>query len=99
MQKVDVMGVSIDDISLNEAVSRVLSLAADISARSTIAFVNADCLNIAQGDSDYRDILSGADLVFGDGSGVRYAARLLGTPISDNVNGTDLFPGRATRCR
>jgi N-acetylglucosaminyldiphosphoundecaprenol N-acetyl-beta-D-mannosaminyltransferase len=37
--------------------------------------------------------LNGADYVFGDGTGVRWAARYIhGIRLRDNVNGTDLVP-------
>ena len=32
-----------------------------------------------------------SDLVFADGIGVRVAGEILGQPVRDNVNGTDLF--------
>jgi N-acetylglucosaminyldiphosphoundecaprenol N-acetyl-beta-D-mannosaminyltransferase len=38
-------------------------------------------------------VLAGADVVHGDGTGVRWAVRWLhGVPLVDNVNGTDLVP-------
>ena len=40
----------------------------------------------------YREVLNAADIVFGDGTGVRWAARLRGIRLRDNVNGTDLVP-------
>ena len=41
---------------------------------------------------DYRDVLNAADYVFGDGTGVRWAARLHGLRVRDNLVGTDLVP-------
>lgn len=56
-------------------------------------FVNASTLNLACDDARYRDILRGADVVYGDGTGVRWAARALhGVRLADNVNGTDFVP-------
>ena len=43
-------------------------------------------------DATYRAVLNSADYVFGDGTGVRWAARLGGVHLRDNVNGTDLVP-------
>ena len=71
----------------------------------TVYFVNAHTLNLAAADAAYRDVLNAADCVFGDGTGVRWAARLQGVRLQDNVNGTDLVPqlfraaaGRGYRC-
>jgi N-acetylglucosaminyldiphosphoundecaprenol N-acetyl-beta-D-mannosaminyltransferase len=57
-----------------------------------VYIVNAHTLNLAAESSDYRDILNSADAVFGDGTGVRWAARLRGIRMLDNLVGTDLVP-------
>jgi N-acetylglucosaminyldiphosphoundecaprenol N-acetyl-beta-D-mannosaminyltransferase len=60
--------------------------------RSQICFVNPDCLNIAYTNSEYLNVLRRADLVLPDGIGIHLAGRIKGTPMLENVNGTDLFP-------
>lgn len=55
-------------------------------------FVNAHCINVAAGNPAYLQILQQAAAVYPDGSGIRKAGDMLGTPIIDNVNGTDMFP-------
>ena len=89
---------------------RALDLLAElIRARSarvrSVYFVNAHTLNLAAADPTYRDVLNAADYVFGDGTGVRWAARLQGLRVRDNLVGTDLTPqllaatsGRGYRC-
>lgn len=57
-----------------------------------IAFVNPHCANVASQNLRYRGMLNGADLLLPDGSGVLLASRMLGTPLKENTNGTDLFP-------
>ncbi|WP_297573667.1 WecB/TagA/CpsF family glycosyltransferase [uncultured Deefgea sp.] len=57
-----------------------------------IAFVNPHCANLASNNPRYRGMLNGADLLLPDGSGVLLASRMLGTPLKENTNGTDLFP-------
>ena len=57
-----------------------------------VSFVNADCVNIACRSPEYLEALQQSDLVFADGIGVRVAGDVLGQPVRDNVNGTDLFP-------
>ena len=54
--------------------------------------MNADCVNIACRNPEYLEALQQSDLVFADGIGLRLAGDVLGRPVRDNVNGTDLFP-------
>ena len=101
-------GIPIDDVTMDEAVSALAGALepfvdpgqgqrpGDLRPKtaSQACFVNADCINrLAGADGDrYREVLSGARFVFADGSGMRLAGRILGQPVRDNVNGTDLFP-------
>lgn len=63
--------------------------------RTRVAFLNAHCVNQASRDADYRLALDSADAILPDGSGVALAARLHGTRIVENLNGTDLVPALA----
>ena len=44
------------------------------------------------GDPAYKALVSSADRIYADGSGMAVAARLAGRPLAENINGTDLFP-------
>lgn len=57
-----------------------------------IAFVNADCINIAAHNMLYREHIKAMDWVFIDGVGMKIAGKILQQPVHANVNGTDLFP-------
>lgn len=93
-EEIDVLGVGILDVSMSEAVARLKALLHRPDGRSRgIFFVNASTLNLAARDDDYRRTLNAGDFVFGDGTGVRWAARYIhGIRLRDNVNGTDLVP-------
>lgn len=101
-----VLGVRITDVTRPRAVELVGSLLKDPGGRARrVYFVNAHTLNLAAEDAAYRAVLNAADYVFGDGTGVRWAARMRGIRVRDNVNGTDLVPellaatdGRGYRC-
>jgi N-acetylglucosaminyldiphosphoundecaprenol N-acetyl-beta-D-mannosaminyltransferase len=58
----------------------------------SIFFTNAHTLNLAHDDPAFRRTLNAADYVFGDGTGVRWAARLQGVRVADNLVGTDFVP-------
>ena len=88
---IEIRGLRLLNLALDEAVAAIES--AVLSRTPTrVAFVNADCVNIAARNPAYRDSLAGMDWVFVDGIGMRLAGRLLKQPVRDNVNGTDLFP-------
>lgn len=89
--RVEVLGVAIDDASMDEALATVLDAARRRPAR-IFFFVNAHSLNVATGNPAFRESLAGADAVWADGVGMALAARLRGRSLRDNVNGTDLFP-------
>ncbi len=57
-----------------------------------IAFINADCINKAASDTEYRNALGRMDALLPDGSGLALAAAMQGARFEDNLNGTDLFP-------
>jgi N-acetylglucosaminyldiphosphoundecaprenol N-acetyl-beta-D-mannosaminyltransferase len=91
---VRVMGVPIVDLTMDEAI-RIASEAAgrtDVSHPTTIFFANAHTLNLAYEDHAFNRSLCKADYVFGDGTGVRWASRMRGRKLADNVNGTDFTP-------
>jgi N-acetylglucosaminyldiphosphoundecaprenol N-acetyl-beta-D-mannosaminyltransferase len=59
---------------------------------ATLFFCNANTLNFVYSDPAYRAMFNTADLIFGDGTGVRVAAFMRGTRMKANLNGTDLVP-------
>ena len=87
----EMLGVKIDNVQMSAAISMVIARAKQ-GQPSQFAFVNADCLNKCCNDPSYARALSRQDAVFADGSGIRMAAALRNMTISDNVNGTDMFP-------
>lgn len=60
--------------------------------KTTAAFVNAHCVNVAAQSSEYSAALRAASVLLPDGSGLNMAARMVGRRFAENLNGTDLFP-------
>lgn len=89
--EVRILGLRIDNLTLRQAVDALVAALDEPDARHA-AFVNADCANLACRHAEYRDVLLRAEWVLADGVGLRLAGKLGGTPIRENVNGTDLFP-------
>ena len=93
---IQLLGVGINNITMANAIDRIIQMAKEMQP-TQVAFVNADCLNIAFIHDNYTDILNQLSLVLPDGIGVNIAARIQGMRIKANVNGTDLFPLLAQR--
>lgn len=92
-EEVTLLGVRIANLSKVKAVYRMQQLIRATPARARAVYiVNAHTLNLACEVPGYREVLNAADAVFGDGTGVRWAARLQGVRMADNLVGTDLVP-------
>ncbi len=89
--KIDIFGVKMLNVKMDEAL-QIVDRKIEIKDKTTVFFVNADCLNKVFVDKEYYRILRGNDITFADGSGISLAGRMLKTPVADNVNGTDLLP-------
>ena len=90
-QRIAVGDVAFDNVNMQEALDRIAAML-DAPQAQQVSFVNPACVNIAARDRGYRRLLSRAALVLPDGIGIKMAADLLGVPLKQNVNGTDLFP-------
>ena len=89
--RLNVGDLTLDNLDMPEALSRIEALL-DTGRGDLVCFVNPACVNIAATHRGYRRALSRAALVLPDGIGVKMAGDLLGTPLKQNVNGTDLLP-------
>jgi N-acetylglucosaminyldiphosphoundecaprenol N-acetyl-beta-D-mannosaminyltransferase len=92
-QPVSILGIGIDNASKTQAIDCIEEL---IQKRPVTAhaiyIVNAHTLNLAAETPGYHKILKSAYRVYGDGTGVRWAARQRGVLMRDNLVGTDLIP-------
>ena len=92
-RRLSILGVELTDVTRPRAVELLEALLCQPADHGrAIYFANAHTLNVATANPAYRDVLNAADYVFGDGTGVRWAARLQGIRVSDNLVGTDLTP-------
>ncbi len=87
------LGVDIVAADQTEAIALMdRALSAEDGATQSVFYVNAHTLKLASEEPDLRTVLQGADYVFGDGTGVRWAVRFKYGVRFHNVNGTDLIP-------
>ena len=88
MSRIDVLGVSFDDLTMEEAVEIALGFMQE--RRACYACTpNPEIVMAAKGDAALRAALSGAELVLADGVGITKAAAMLGTPLKSRVPGID----------
>jgi N-acetylglucosaminyldiphosphoundecaprenol N-acetyl-beta-D-mannosaminyltransferase len=94
--RIAVLGVLIDNLTMEESVQYILDAAAGTVVRQ-LCFVNTDCVNQSLRDPSYGQHLRKADLVLADGIGIRLAGKITRREFRQNVNGTDLFPRLCSR--
>jgi N-acetylglucosaminyldiphosphoundecaprenol N-acetyl-beta-D-mannosaminyltransferase len=88
-ERVDMFGVPIARIGMDQAVARVGQF---IAERSPHMIVTSDTPGIvrAREDPEYQEVVRGADMVTADGRGVVWMARVLGLSLRERVAGADL---------
>ena len=96
MNRIDVLGVGFDDLTMDEAVERALGLIEERRA-AYVCTPNPEIVMAARENSSLAAALQGAQLVLADGVGVTKAAQLLGTPLKGRVPGIDFAQGLIAR--
>lgn len=88
-EKVDILGVKVDAVTMSEAVDIVQNFI-DKKNPSIIATANAEMILNATHDENLKKILNSAELVVPDGAGTVWAAHHLGEKMPERVAGYDL---------
>ena len=88
---VSFLGVNVDTVDTKELCERTTTFAMS-DKQHTVMYVNTDCRLLALKDKSYRKILNGADLVYADGIGVVWGARLWGHRLPGRSTGADFIP-------
>lgn len=83
-----ILGVGFDDVTLEAAVDRSLSLLEEPGGHYVVT-PNPEIVYLCRKDGGLLNVVNGADLVLPDGIGVIYAARLLKKPLAGKVAGID----------
>jgi len=90
-ETVDLLGVVIDVVSTDGLCRRIVEFAGQAKTR-TVMYVNADCMLLADRNPQYRQVLNNADLVYADGIGVVYGAKLWGHSLPGRSTAADFMP-------
>ena len=83
--------MTIHNMTMSEAVEAIVRQL-DSTYTQHVCFINPHCANLAVQEPHYRAILKRTTYTLADGIGLKIAGKLIGQPIKQNVNGTDLFP-------
>lgn len=87
MNKINVLGVNIDNVTMNEAVNKAMSLM-DGTPHSVFT-PNPEIIMVAQEKPDMMAALNNADMCLPDGIGVVIASKLKHNPLKERVAGFD----------
>ena len=85
------LGVILDHINGDNAVN-CIEYFIEQKRSARVYFLNAHCYNLSTTIKDYQVVLNASELVLPDGVGVLWAAKRLGLPHRENLNGTDFIP-------
>lgn len=89
--RVDLMGVAVDPLTLTEACDAFRELIA-MRVPALVFSVNVDTWTKLRQDEELRSVYAAADLILVDGTPLVWVARMLRTPLPGRVSGSDFFP-------
>ena len=89
--RVNVLGVGFDNVTMEEAVEKGLSLIRSGGCHY-VATPNPEIVEICRENPAAMEVVNGAGLVLPDGIGVVKGAAMLGTPLKGRVPGLSLLP-------
>ena len=90
MDRIDVLGVGFDNVTMAEAVEKCEKML-EGSSSNLVVTPNPEIVMKAKDDPEYKKILNEASLVIPDGIGIIKGANILGTPLKERVAGYDLI--------
>lgn len=88
MNRIDILGVPFDNLTMDEAVDRAFAVMADRQGGYAVT-PNPEIVMAAREDPALLNAVRGAALVLPDGIGVIYGGKILGTPLKEKTPGID----------
>ena len=86
--RIDVLGVGFDNLTMQEAVDRGMSLLRGEGMHYVVT-PNPEIVEICRENPEANRVINGADLVLPDGIGVIKGAAMLGTPLKERTPGIE----------
>ena len=95
MNRINIANVTFDNVTMDEAVTRIVKMAQKTDTPRHVCTGNLDHLVTLSRDAEFRAIYAEAALTLADGAPVVWLSRLgpasLGAPLRERVTGSDLF--------
>jgi N-acetylglucosaminyldiphosphoundecaprenol N-acetyl-beta-D-mannosaminyltransferase len=88
---IHILGIRLANASETETLDWIFARQA-CGIQTCVYYLNAHCSNVAAIDSDYREVLSMANLILPDGCGISIAARMQGKRLTSTLSFTDFIP-------
>ena len=88
---INFLGVSVDVLDTQGLCGDVVDLALR-GKPSQVMYVNTDCILLSLKNKTYRNILNQADIVYADGVGIVWGAKLWGHQLPGRSTGADFMP-------
>lgn len=88
LSTVHVLGVTLHAITASQLLSGIESTMVE-NRRAIVAHVNVNAMNLAWEQPGFRAFLNRSDIVFCDGFGVKWGARLLGQRVPERITYAD----------
>lgn len=85
---ITLFGIKIDRLNLEGLMNKIKEFLKS-GQKFNVMYANIQCMNIAWNDFEYKKILNSADLVYCDGAGVVFGARILGMNLPQRMTGAD----------
>ena len=89
MDKVNILGVNVDMVTISEATDKIMSFFEEEGVHSVFT-PNSEIIMAAYRDGNFAEILNRSDLLTADGIGVVYASKILKKPIKERAAGYDI---------
>lgn len=90
MKKVSILGVEVDNLSLEEVKHRINQYIQS-GQPNLIVTANPEIIWLARKDKEFAECLREASMITADGIGIVIASRIIGEPIKQRVTGIDLI--------
>ena len=87
-EKIDVLGVRFDNVTMDEAVAAALALLEQDGCKYIVT-PNPEIVMSCRSDPAVAEAVAGAAMAIPDGIGVIYGAKILKTPLKEKVPGCD----------
>lgn len=89
MDKVNILGVNVDTVTISEAADTIMSFFNEDRLHSVYT-PNSEIIMHAYKNPAFAELLNSADLLTADGIGVVYASKILKKPIKERAAGYDI---------